>query len=130
MKIIRYNFFTLHDLKELFSSVGWKSAEAPEMLQKAFISASHVVSAWNNETLVGIIHSMDDGIWCANIDCLVVHKKYQGRGISKLLLSELLKDLKNVRYINVCPDELISFYIYKPFGFKLIQGCYIQKINL
>lgn len=45
MKIIRYNFFTLHALKELFSSVGWKSAEDPEMLQKAFMSASHVVSA-------------------------------------------------------------------------------------
>lgn len=69
-------------------------------------------------------------IWSANIDCLVVHKNYQGRGISKLLLSEMLKDLKNVRYINVCPDELTSFSIYKPFGFNLIQGCYIQKINL
>ena len=90
MKIIRYNFFTLHDLKELFPSVGWKSAEDPEMLQKAFTSASHVVSAWNNETLVGIIRSMDDGIWSANINCLVVHKNYQGRGRSNLLLSEML----------------------------------------
>ena len=69
-------------------------------------------------------------IWSANIDCLVIHKNYQGRGISKLLLSEMLKDLKNVRYINVCPDELTSFNVYKPFGFKLIEGCYIQKINL
>lgn len=130
MQIKRIKKFEENDLKILFSSVEWKSANNPKLLQKAFLNSTNVVSVWDNEKLIGIIRSMDDGYWSANIDCLVVHKDYQKQGVGKLLVSELLHDLKDINYINVCPDEKAMFEFYEQFGFKLINGCYLQKTNI
>ena len=129
MQIKKSKVFGNKDLQELFSSVNWKSAETPEKLVNAFKNSSNVISAWENDSLVGIIRSMDDGCWSANIDCLVVHKDYQKKGIAKQLLSELLKDLKTIEYINVCPDDKSMYEFYSKFGFKFIDGCYLQKVN-
>ena len=129
MQIKKIKTFNQKDLQELFASVQWKSAKEPQRLVEAFEKASHVVSVWEGEKLVGLVRSMDDGCWSANIDCLVVHKDFQKKGIGTQLLLELLKDLSKVQYINVCPDdkEILSFY--EGFGFKVVDGMYLQKIN-
>ena len=129
MKVKKIKTFKKNDLQELFASVQWKSAKEPQRLVEAFEKASHVVSVWEGEKLVGLVRSMDDGCWSANIDCLVVHKDFQKKGIGTQLLLELLKDLSKVQYINVCPDdkEILSFY--EGFGFKVVDGMYLQKIN-
>lgn len=127
MDVKRIKAFKAQDLKELFASVNWKSAGNPQKLVLAFENSSHVISLWDGETLAGIIRSMDDGCWSANIDCLVVHKNYQNQGLAKLLLGELLKDLQGIQYINVCPDDKSMMPFYESFGFKLIEGCYMQK---
>ncbi len=129
MIIKKIKTFHERDLQNLFYSVGWKSAENPGLLKKAFEKSSHVISAWEDDVLAGIIRSMDDGYWSANIDCLVVHKDYQKKGIATQMLLELLNDLSEIQYINICPDdkELINFYL--KFGFTVKEGFYIQKIN-
>lgn len=129
MEIKRIKEFNENELKDLFSSVKWKSAEKTEKLQKAFENSTNVISAWDGNKLVGIIRSMDDGCWSANIDCLVVHKDYQRKGIAKQMLQELLIDLSNIEYINVCPDEKEMIDFYSKFGFCKIEGCYLQKVS-
>lgn len=129
MEIKKIKSFSADDLQKLFSSVEWKSAAYPEKLVSAFENASHVVSAWEGNSLIGIIRSMDDGCWSANLDCLVVHKDFQGKGIASKLMTELLEDLKNITYINVCPDDKEIGQFYSKFGFKIIDGYYLQKIN-
>jgi len=125
----RNKYYSLKELEELFSSVNWKSAEKPEMLQKAFLNSSHVIGAFYGNTLLGIIRSMDDFCWSANIDCLIVNPTYQKIGIGSKLLEELLFDLKEVHYINVCPDSKEMVHFYNKFGFKTINGLYMQKEN-
>ena len=119
----------IDQLKQLFKSVGWESASEPVRLFFAIYRSSHVLSCWDGEKLVGIIRSMDDGCWSANIDCLVVHKDYQRKGIGSKLLDELLTDLRTVKYINVAPDSRKQINFYKKAGFSLIKGCYLQKRN-
>lgn len=116
-------------LKELFTSVGWESAKEPQTLVLAFLFSSNVISCWHGDKLVGIIRSMDDGYWSANIDCLVVHKDYQGKGIGRKLLEVLLEQIKDIKYINVAPDSRKQIKFYKKAGFSLIKGCYLQKRN-
>ena len=129
LEIKRIKTFDSNELKELFSSVSWKSAATPKKLVEAFKNSSNVVSAWEGNRLVGIVRSMDDGCWSANIDCLVVHKDFQGKGIAKQLMTELLNDLNNIEYINICPDEKEMEKFYSEFGFKVVEGYYLQKIN-
>lgn len=116
-------------LKELFTSVGWESAKEPQTLVLAFLFSSNVISCWHGDKLVGIIRSMDDSYWSANIDCLVVHKDYQGKGIGRKLLEVLLDQIKDIKYINVAPDSRKQIKFYKKAGFSLIKGCYLQKRN-
>ncbi len=129
MQIKRTKSFEEKAIKELFSSVNWKSANNPQKLIKALNNSSNVISAWEGNCLIGIIRSMDDGCWSANIDCLVVHKDFQGQGVAKKMMTELLRDLKNVEYINVCPDEKTMEGFYSDFGFQIVDGYYLQKIN-
>ena len=129
MQIKRIKDFNEENLQELFSSVDWKSAENPQKLVNAFKNSSNVISAWEDDHLIGIIRSMDDGCWSANIDCLIVHKDFQGKGIASKLITELLEDLKNIEYINVCPDDKTMDSFYLKFGFNIVDGYYLQKIN-
>ena len=115
MEIKRTKKFDSADLQELFSSVNWKSAANPQKLVEAFKNSSNVVSAWETSRLIGLVRSMDDGCWSANIDCLVVHKDFQGKGVAKQLMTELLNDLKNIEYINVCPDDKVMENFYSDF---------------
>lgn len=130
MQIKKIKTFNQKDLQELFTSVQWKSAKEPQRLVEAFKNSSHVVSIWEDEKLIGLIRSMDDDCWSANIDCLVVHKDFQKKGIGTQLLSELLEDLNKVQYINVCPDDKGILNFYEGFGFKIVDGMYLQKVNL
>jgi ribosomal protein S18 acetylase RimI-like enzyme len=114
------------DLKELFLSVDWESGKDSVMLSIAMAKATRVITAWDGKKLVGLIRSMDDGIWSANIDCLVVHKDYQHRGVGAMLLKKMVKALKAIKYINVCPDSKDNISFYQQFGFKLINGAYLQ----
>ena len=72
---------------------------------------------------------MDDGYWSANIDCLIVHKDYQGKGIGKKLLEVLLEEIKDIKYINVAPDNRKQIKFYRKAGFSFIKGGYLQKRN-
>lgn len=130
MQISKTKLFNQKVLQDLFVSVEWKSAKEPWRLVEAFKNSSHVVSIWEDEVLIGLIRSMDDDCWSANIDCLVVHKNYQNKGIGSKLLSELLKDISHIQYINVCPDDKKILPFYEKFGFKVIDGMYLQKVNL
>lgn len=118
--------FKEKELQELFASCGWESSNQPELLVKAFFNSSNVVCAYNNEKLVGIARSMDDGFWSSNIDCLLVHKDYQGQGIGTKIINTLIRKLSKVKYINVCPDKKKNVNFYKRLGFKKIKGCYLQ----
>jgi len=130
MTFSRSKTFQSAELQKLFSSVDWDSAKKPDILVKAFEKSSHVVSVRNEKNeLVGIIRSMDDDIWSANIDCLVVHRDYQNIGLGSILMSELMVDIMHIKYINVCPDSKKMECFYGKFGFKTINGLYMQLIN-
>lgn len=128
MQIKRIKEFNKEDLQDLFTSVGWDSSN-PEVLVKAFRNSSHVVSCFDDKKLIGIARSMDDDYWSANIDCLIVNPNYQKIGVGKRLMLELLYDLKDIKYINLCPDDKNLLSFYEKFQFKKIEGLYLQKIN-
>ncbi|MCL2843700.1 MAG: GNAT family N-acetyltransferase [Oscillospiraceae bacterium] len=107
-------------LKELFLSVNWFSGNFPEKLRTAFINSSKVITAWDNDKLVGLIRGLDDGIWQATIDCLLVNPDYQGRGIASTLLKMMLGDYETLLYVDVLPEQHnASFYL--KHGFQITE---------
>lgn len=45
---------------DLFSSVGWVSAQYPTRLYKALMHSSTVITAWDGDRLVGLVRVLDD----------------------------------------------------------------------
>lgn len=125
--LLKGKHFSKSDLTALFHSVGWELETPAQVLVEAMQNATHIVSAWDGSKLVGIVRSMDDNVWSANIDCLVVHKDYQGTGVGTALLTELLTDIKHILCISVAPNEKKNAGFYQKFGFMIVaDGALLQ----
>ena len=104
-------------LQDLFLSVEWSSGHYPEKLVIAMKNSSSVFTAWNNEKLIGLINTLDDGIMTAYVHYLLINPDYQGQGIGKelvRLVSEKYKDY--LRIVLIAYDKEVDFY--KQCGFS------------
>lgn len=131
MEFIRNtNGLNAENVTELFRSVSWGSGLAPEQILAAVRASSHIVTAWKDGKLVGVARSMDDGVWSANIDCIIVHAGHQRQGIAGMMLDELLDMLKDVHYVSVSPNESYILPMYLKAGFRTIpEGSLLQLEN-
>lgn len=109
--------FSKKDLEELFLSVNWESAQYPERLVTAMQNSSQVISAWNNDRLIGLVRSLDDGITVAFIHYLLVNPEYQNLHIGSELMKRLLNKYKHMLYIKIMPSDPQTIAFYKKFGF-------------
>jgi len=106
------------DLKNLFLSVNWSSGHYPQKLVIAMKNSGSVFTAWDDNKLVGLINSLDDGVMTAYVHYLLINPAYQGKGIGKelvRLVSEKYKDY--LRIVLVAYDKEIDFY--KHCGFEV-----------
>ena len=118
-------------LKDLFNSVGWAQDLSADKLQFVIFNSSHAITAWDKHRLVGLIRSMDDNGYSANIDLLLVHKDYQGQGIATHMIEKLLDEIKHIQYISTSPNESKNFKLYTRFGFQIIADAgLLQKTNI
>ncbi|MDC7288432.1 GNAT family N-acetyltransferase [Blautia schinkii] len=116
----RIKDFEAEQLQELFLSVEWYSGNFPEKLRLAMNNSSKVISAWEDGKLIGLIRGLDDGVWQATIDCLLVNPAYQGKGIASTLLKYLLDEYVDFLYVDVVPDEKKNVEFYVKHGFKIM----------
>ena len=109
--------FETDDLKDLFLSVEWSSGHFPEKLQIAMKNFKTVVSAWDNNKLVGMICVMDDGIMNAYVHYLLVNPNYQGIQIGRKLVELVKERYKDyLRIVVVAYNAELLFY--ENCGFK------------
>ncbi len=120
--------FTELQLKDLFESVQWKSAQRADKLVLAFAQSSKVISAWDDGVLVGLIRGLDDGVWQATIDCLLVNPRYQEKGIAAQLLSQLKEEYKEILYLNVVPEEKQNVSFYAKYEFEKQEDATLMQI--
>ncbi len=122
--MIEYQYtknFDEKQIEDLFQSVGWFSGNFPQKIKQALYHSSRVISAWDGEKLIGLIRGLDDGIWQATIDCLLVNPQYQGIGVASSLLERLLVDYKDFLYVDVVPDEKKNVEFYLKHGFEIMS---------
>jgi N-acetylglutamate synthase-like GNAT family acetyltransferase len=77
------------------------------------LSHSHpVISAWDDDLLVGFARATSDGVYRATIWDVVVHPDYQGAGIGRQLVERILCDpaIANVERVYLMTTHQQSFY--------------------
>lgn len=121
--------YTIDDLKELFQSVGWLSANYPERLKKALDNSEIVFSAWDDEKLVGLVNAIDDSELTAYVHYLCVNPAYQGQGIGKELLQRIKEKYKDYLYIILIAENEALVKYYSQNGFEYVDGRYVLVVQ-
>ena len=137
LKFRRDAMISVRDLNDLFSSFGeiaqnpwsWELANL-EKVMYALRRSSHAVYAYYDQKLIGIARSMDDAIWSANIDCVVVHKAFQRLGIGREMMKRLIQDLGSCAFISVSSNDKHNIDFYRSLGFDVLEnGVLLQILN-
>ncbi|MEG0309242.1 MAG: GNAT family N-acetyltransferase [Clostridium sp.] len=123
MIILKNNIATIDDLENLYNDVGWISyTNDLEKLEKAFRNSLKVVTAWDDEKLVGTIRIVGDGLTIIYIQDILVLSKYHRKGIGKMLVNSILEEYKDVRQIVLMTDnEPDTIEFYKNVGFTTVD---------
>ena len=102
--------FTPEELQRLFLSVNWESGKFPDKLVRAMKNSTQVVSAWENEKLIGLVRALDDD--------LLVDPAYQGQHIGDELMKRIMSKFTDLLYVKVIPSDPKTIRFYKRYGFK------------
>ena len=109
--------FQEKELKDLFSSVNWLSANYADRLVKALQNSETVISAWDDEKLVGLINAIDDGELTAYAHYLLVNPEYQKMGIGRELIERLKKKYEGYLYLILIAENKDVQQFYEKMGF-------------
>ena len=111
----------LYELEELCDAVGW-SRRPIRKVRKAIQNSFLVITMWeqrgNRKKLIGFSRATSDHAFNATIWDVVVHPNFQGKGLGKSLMNQLIKKLRSEDISNVtlfADPDVVNFY--KQLGF-------------
>lgn len=115
---------------DLFSSVGWVSAQYPTRLYKALMHSSTVITAWDGDSLIGLVRVLDDSELVAYMHYVLVHPDYHGQGIAGTMVEMVKEKYKDYLYIELMPEERKNAAFYEKHGFQIMEdGVAMQLCN-
>lgn len=106
-------------LVALYSSVGWTSyAAEPERLELALRQSLRVVTAWNDESLVGLARVVGDGVSVIYLQDVLVNPDHARSRIGTRLIDAVFEPYSDVRqHVLLTDDEPAQRAFYEALGF-------------
>ncbi len=96
---------------ELYTINNWSAAEKPVQLLKALKNSHSLVTAWDEDRLVGLGNSISDGHLVVYYPHLLVHPHYQGQGIGKMIMDKMKQTYSSFHMqMLAADDDAIDFY--------------------
>jgi len=96
-----------------------------EVIEKAFRHSQLVVSAWDNDELVGFVRVLTDEALFATIWNMMIKPSHQKRGIGKMLIQKCLEVYPNLHFFLFSGEQCVDFY--KKMGFDTHHyGMYLK----
>ena len=123
MNYIIENIISPKEYNELRNSVGWDSKDE-EVITDALNNSVIVKKILENDKVIGMARAIGDGLYYLIVD-VVVHNEYQGKGLGKILINEIVKEVENRTKIGQKASiNLISMQgkevFYEKCGFRKI----------
>ena len=102
--------------------IGWPNPPSTATHKKILEHSYCTVVAIDRDSdrVVGFVNVISDGVLSAYIPLLEVLPEYQGKGIGKELVNQVLEELKDLYMIDICHDEELTRY-YASMG---ANSCY------
>ena len=107
---------SVKDLADLRESVGWSRME--NEYNNPLLTSYYHIAVYEEETLIGYIDCVSNGVTDAYIQDLMIHPDYQRRGIGTDLMKKMIDYLKkkHIYMISVVFEEKLKPF-YEKFGF-------------
>ncbi len=81
----------LTQLCDLFKLAAfWATERRPSEMARAIANSKPVVTAWDDEKLIGFSRATTDGVFRATIWDVVIHPDYRGAGLGRRLVETLI----------------------------------------
>jgi len=101
----------LESVVPLYRAKECASADKPELLLKALLASHSLVTAWDNDTLVGLGNAISDGYLVVYYPHLLVSPEYQRRGIGTELMRRLMARYRGFhQHMIVADGRALDFY--------------------
>ncbi|KIL81821.1 MULTISPECIES: GNAT family N-acetyltransferase [Enterococcus] len=106
----------------LYQDAGWSLyIREPEVLWAA-LQQSHMITAWQQERLVGLVRGITDQQTILYIQDLLVLKEFQRQGIGQTLLKKIVGDYPKIRQkILLTDDTKKTRAFYEACGFQTVE---------
>nr|YP_010195671.1 hypothetical protein LK100_pgp179 [Crassiphycus birdiae]UAD83068.1 hypothetical protein [Crassiphycus birdiae] len=115
------SYVNLYDLEKLCDSVGWVRRPLQKVktaIDNSFLTASLFYEKNRKKFLIGFARATSDTSFNATIWDVVIHPEFQGQGLGKILMDQIIKQLRynDISTITLFADpQVVSFY--KHLGF-------------
>lgn len=117
---------------DLYESSGIKRHTTDkERIARMYANSNLVISAWNDNMLIGIARTLTYFGICRYLSDLTVIKEYQSQGIGKQLITDIQKIIgkgNEISLLLLATPEAMSYY--PKVGFDLIQNGFIIRRNI
>jgi len=95
----------------LYRANGWSAAGKPQLLLKGLLASHLLITAWDEEKLVGLGNTLSDGFLVVYYSHMLVLPDYQGRGIGTELMRRLMERYRGFhQHLLVADGRAIEFY--------------------
>jgi len=110
-------------LRDLFVSASWCDADDfshADVFNQPFINSTLVISAWENEKLIGVVRVLSDKIVRSIIHDFVVLPEYQNKGIGKELIQRCIEHYPKSEWLAGTEKQTVGYY--EKLGFALHEA--------
>ena len=114
-------------LQDVYASVGWMNHNA-DIITKVFNASTHVTFAMDNDRVIGFGRALSDGVFNAAIYDVVVHADYQGMGIGRMIMNDLLQHLQNISCVHLISTTGNEDF-YRSAGLKKAKTSMARYLN-
>jgi len=110
------NNFDLSEIESLCKSVGWNQRPPKRVqlaLKNSFLTIGLFYEDLDSKRMIGFGRATSDHAFHATIWDLVIDPEFQGKGLGKLLLKQLIEELRKVNISSItlfAEAPVISFY--------------------
>lgn len=112
---------------EVYNSSGLnRPTNDKERIKSMYSNSNLIVSAWDNDKLVGVARSLTDFCYCCYLSDLAVRKEYQKNGIGKKLIEITKKCIgEQVSLILLAAPEAMEYY--PKVGFEKLDNAFMIR---
>lgn len=112
----------VEDIIELYESSGInRPTTNKDRIGKMFSNSNLIISAWDDNRLIGIARGMTDFCYACYLSDLAVRKDYQKEGIGKKLIEKIQLEIGDETALILLSAPLAMDY-YPKIGFKRVQN--------